>query len=293
MSLGLNELNICHLYNLPFTSSFSYFSSVKGDVPAITNALNMEWPNDLDRSNMKSFVTEVSGSCGPFLHSGPRLVSPGLYHGPRGRPQDPEHLSQEPSSPGVTRRVAKKVSSKTKQRPESAESEHSGHPSRPHHDSRPKHGHKERTGRPKCAVMSFHEEVYTAIMADPETAAPATIPLGLEACLNNFSRRGRSLLAEYLKRRPGAHRYYPYPGVDIEGAEEPPVRIIAEVCPGTTNVLLLRHSDEWTGDSWWRHQMETFSALLALCAGNSPVTGEFSRTKASDAELCFLWSAPE
>ena len=28
-------------------------------------------------------------------------------------------------------------------------------------------------------------------------------------------------------------------------------------------------------DTWWRHQMETFSALLALCAGNSPVTGEF------------------
>ena len=27
--------------------------------------------------------------------------------------------------------------------------------------------------------------------------------------------------------------------------------------------------------SWWRHQMETFSALLALCAENSPVTGEF------------------
>ena len=28
-------------------------------------------------------------------------------------------------------------------------------------------------------------------------------------------------------------------------------------------------------DTWWRHQMETFSALLALCAGNSLVTGEF------------------
>ena len=26
---------------------------------------------------------------------------------------------------------------------------------------------------------------------------------------------------------------------------------------------------------WWRHQMETFSALLAICAGNSPVNGEF------------------
>ena len=28
--------------------------------------------------------------------------------------------------------------------------------------------------------------------------------------------------------------------------------------------------------SWWRHQMETFSALLAICAENSPVPGEFT-----------------
>ena len=27
--------------------------------------------------------------------------------------------------------------------------------------------------------------------------------------------------------------------------------------------------------TWWRHQMETLSALLAICAGNSPVPGEF------------------
>ena len=27
--------------------------------------------------------------------------------------------------------------------------------------------------------------------------------------------------------------------------------------------------------AWWRHQMETFSALLAICVGNSPVPGEF------------------
>ena len=26
--------------------------------------------------------------------------------------------------------------------------------------------------------------------------------------------------------------------------------------------------------SWWRHQMETFSALLAIGSGNSPITGE-------------------
>ena len=29
------------------------------------------------------------------------------------------------------------------------------------------------------------------------------------------------------------------------------------------------------GKSWWRHQMETFSTLLAICAGNSSVNGEF------------------
>ena len=44
--------------------------------------------------------------------------------------------------------------------------------------------------------------------------------------------------------------------------------------------------------SWWRHQMETFSALLAICAGNSPVPGEFPTqrpvTRSVDAyfELC-------
>ena len=32
--------------------------------------------------------------------------------------------------------------------------------------------------------------------------------------------------------------------------------------------LVLRHVSV---QSWWRHQMETFSSLLALCAGNSPV----------------------
>ena len=29
------------------------------------------------------------------------------------------------------------------------------------------------------------------------------------------------------------------------------------------------------GTVMWRHQMETFSVLLAICAKNSPVTGEF------------------
>ena len=42
--------------------------------------------------------------------------------------------------------------------------------------------------------------------------------------------------------------------------------------------------------TWWRHQMETFSALLAIWGGG----GIRRSTKASDAELwCFLSSASE
>ena len=53
-------------------------------------------------------------------------------------------------------------------------------------------------------------------------------------------------------------------------------------CPGgdelSNNVIyegLPAVSSAKTGISWWRHQIETFSASLAICAGNSPVTGEF------------------
>ena len=42
-------------------------------------------------------------------------------------------------------------------------------------------------------------------------------------------------------------------------------------CPTTGYVV----ADKGEGSSWWRHQMEIFSALLAICAGNSPVPGEF------------------
>ena len=39
------------------------------------------------------------------------------------------------------------------------------------------------------------------------------------------------------------------------------------------------HDMETLSASWWRHQMETFPALLAICAGNSPVPGEFPTQK--------------
>ena len=34
--------------------------------------------------------------------------------------------------------------------------------------------------------------------------------------------------------------------------------------------------DRSNPSTWWRHQIETFSALLAICAENSPVPGEFT-----------------
>ena len=41
--------------------------------------------------------------------------------------------------------------------------------------------------------------------------------------------------------------------------------------------------------TWWRHQMEPFSALLALRTGNSPVSGEFpaQRPVTRSFDVCF------
>ena len=56
------------------------------------------------------------------------------------------------------------------------------------------------------------------------------------------------------------------------------------ICPGkhTVNVTCcwrqisrIKHKILFLFISWWRHLMKIFSALLAICVGNSPVTGEF------------------
>ena len=43
------------------------------------------------------------------------------------------------------------------------------------------------------------------------------------------------------------------------------------ICPSVVHAV----SALWLIAYSWRHQMETLSALLAICAGNSPVPGEF------------------
>ena len=47
-----------------------------------------------------------------------------------------------------------------------------------------------------------------------------------------------------------------------------------------------RHRDH-KGSPWWRHQMETFSVLLAIYAGNSPVGGEFPARRPVTRSLMF------
>ena len=54
-----------------------------------------------------------------------------------------------------------------------------------------------------------------------------------------------------------------------------PIGIVVKYC-----FKLLYHA-------WWRHQMETFSALLAICAGNSPVIGEFLQKAGWHGALMF------
>ena len=47
----------------------------------------------------------------------------------------------------------------------------------------------------------------------------------------------------------------------------------SEIAPRGINAWQRRYHTKQS--AWWRHQMGTFSALLAICTGNSPVTGEF------------------
>ena len=54
-------------------------------------------------------------------------------------------------------------------------------------------------------------------------------------------------------------------GISLVNANSDAYSIYIRGCCVMRNILL----------SWWRHQMETFSALLALCDGNPSVTGGF------------------
>ena len=50
---------------------------------------------------------------------------------------------------------------------------------------------------------------------------------------------------------------------------------ITYCCSSHTHTIIVLRVSLYVLITWWRHQMETFSASLAICAGNSPVPGEF------------------
>ena len=86
------------------------------------------------------------------------------------------------------------------------------------------------------------------------------------------------------------HKLFPYhPLVLTMEARE----YISSNCGSGDDVHVSDTTRNWWLLSWWRHHMETFSALLTRCA---EFTGDrwIPLTDASDEELWrFLWSAPE
>ena len=67
------------------------------------------------------------------------------------------------------------------------------------------------------------------------------------------------------------------------------MRDLAKLCRLLWMMLFDEHfSQSFISIVWWRHQMETFSALLALCEGNSPVTGEFPPHKGQECGALML-----
>ena len=87
---------------------------------------------------------------------------------------------------------------------------------------------------------------------------------------------------------PATRKMFPFDDVIMRFGN---FRILSCTCShvqltNTITILYQIHPTSYSfrGDkcvrSWWRHQMETFSALLALYAGNSPVTGEFPAQRA-------------
>ena len=84
----------------------------------------------------------------------------------------------------------------------------------------------------------------------------------------------------YHASKRGSRRLLQYHGSEYSNPPPPPTHTHTQSLE--THLDLKSRTSIWIFTSvvilfftWWRHQMETFSALLAICAGNSPVPGEF------------------
>ena len=71
-----------------------------------------------------------------------------------------------------------------------------------------------------------------------------------------------------------AHTWYHSPVGALWPVVQLMVCLVFAIATGVAKVIVnCNVFSPWLicGVSWWRHQMETFSALLAICTGNSPV----------------------
>ena len=68
------------------------------------------------------------------------------------------------------------------------------------------------------------------------------------------------------------------------------ITYIKEIVKYWGNWEIPRKIRKYRSNSWWRHQLEIFSALQAFCAGNSPVTGEFpAQRPVTRSSHVFFW----
>ena len=94
----------------------------------------------------------------------------------------------------------------------------------------------------------------------------------LHACAHDYQAFYFGYFEEFADHTPTCsyHRCRPGAKVEIQACSWPSFTLVCH------EAYVMEEYIPWT---WWRYQMETFSALLAICAGNSPVTGEFPAQK--------------
>ena len=87
---------------------------------------------------------------------------------------------------------------------------------------------------------------------------------------------------------------YLFDGLEQDCSISPPNEVeILQSCIKPSNwTIHVTKAKPYAYITWWRHQMETFSSLLAFWAGNSPVTGAFPAQRPVTRSLIFslIWA---
>ena len=114
----------------------------------------------------------------------------------------------------------------------------------------------------------------------PWSTGPCNLPWGLLAVLEMYARGALTHIEGIICYSFYMHNWVKFPYLWRRSSGRPVQCCIlwqrGEVRRGCLcNCLAIMQTRIYWDLAWWRHQMETFSVLLALCAGNSPVTGEF------------------